>query len=42
MKAGQEFFQALVRSFYKGISAVFLVYAIDKEDSLQALRKWVD
>lgn len=27
-------FKALVRSFYHGISAVFLVYAIDKETSL--------
>lgn len=41
-QAGQEFFQALVRSFYKGISAVFLVYAIDKADSLRALRRWVE
>lgn len=42
MKAGQEFFQALVRSFYQGISAVFLVYAIDKAETLKELRRWVD
>ena len=42
IKAGQEFFKALVRTFYKGISAVFLVYAIDKADSLHELRRWVD
>jgi GTPase SAR1 family protein len=28
---GQELLKALVRSFYQGISAVFLVYAMDKE-----------
>jgi GTPase SAR1 family protein len=28
--AGQETFKAIVRSFYKGIAAAFLVYSIDK------------
>lgn len=29
--AGQETFKAVVRSFYKGAAAAFLVYEIDKE-----------
>ena len=39
--AGQETFKAVVRSFYKGVAAAFLVYAIDKEESFQALKSWV-
>lgn len=30
-----------MRTFYKGISAVFLVYAINSLESLQELRNWV-
>ena len=29
MKAGQEAFRAIVRSFYKGIAGVFLTFAMD-------------
>jgi hypothetical protein len=29
-----------VRSFYKGISAVFFVYAIDNEQSFRELKAW--
>lgn len=40
IQAGQEAFRAIVRSFYKGIAAVFLAFALDLEDSLDALRVW--
>lgn len=36
-QAGQEFFRSLVRSFYKGIAAVFFVFAIDNKQSLKQL-----
>ena len=29
IKAGQEAFRAIVRSFYKGIAGVFLSFALD-------------
>ena len=34
-------FRSVVRSFYKGISAVFLLYAVDRAESLQDLEEWV-
>lgn len=40
-QAGQEFFRALVRSFYKGIAAVFFVFALDTRASLKELEGWV-
>jgi GTPase SAR1 family protein len=40
IKAGQELFRAVVRSFYKGISAVFFVYAIDRATSFEELKAW--
>jgi Ras-related protein Rab-2A len=40
IKAGQEAFRAIVRSFYKGIAAVFLTFAMDNEESLDALKIW--
>lgn len=39
--AGQETFKAVVRSFYKGVCAVFLIYQIDKVESFQSLKGWV-
>lgn len=30
----------MARSFYKGISAVFLTFSLDKEDTLEGLRGW--
>ena len=41
IQAGQEAFRAIVRSFYKGIAAVFLSFAIDNEESLDTLKSWV-
>ena len=42
MLAGQELFKAVVRTFYKGISAVFLVFAINNLKSFHELRNWVE
>ena len=39
-QAGQEAFRAIVRSFYKGISGVFLAFALDDEQTLEALKIW--
>lgn len=39
-KAGQELFRSLVKSFYKGISAVFFVYSVDSLESFDDLRSW--
>lgn len=35
-------FRSLVKSFYKGISAVFLVYSVDCLQSFKDLRAWAD
>ena len=40
-QAGQEAFRAIVRSFYKGIAAVFLSFSLTSDESLDALRTWV-
>jgi hypothetical protein len=40
MQAGQELFRSLVKSFYKGISAVFFVYSMDSLESFQQLQSW--
>ena len=40
-KAGQEAFRAIVRSFYKGIAGVFLSFALDNMETLEALRIWL-
>ncbi len=40
-EAGQELFRAVVRSFYKGISAVFLLYSIDNSKSFQEVKDWM-
>ena len=40
MQAGQELFRSLVKSFYKGISAVFFVYSVDSMDSFKELQSW--
>ncbi len=42
IQAGQELFRAVVRSFYKGISAVFLLYAINKEQTFIDLKNWMN
>jgi GTPase SAR1 family protein len=34
-EAGQELFRAVVRSFYKSISAVFLLYSIDNSKEVK-------
>lgn len=40
MKAGQEAFKAIVRTFYKGIAGVFLAFSINSEESLETLISW--
>jgi len=40
LQAGQEAFKAIVRSFYKGIAAVFLTFALNSEESLEGLKAW--
>jgi GTPase SAR1 family protein len=41
IQAGQEVFRSIVRSFYKGITGVFLSFALDRSDTLDALRGWI-
>lgn len=41
IQAGQELFRAVVRSFYRGISAVYLLYAIDDAKTFQELKCWM-
>ena len=41
IQAGQELFRAVVRSFYRGISAVYLLYAIDDAQTFQELKCWM-
>ena len=41
IQAGQQAFRAIVRSFYKGIAAVFLSFSLTNEESLEALRTWI-
>ncbi len=31
-----------MRSFYKGIAAVFFIFAVDRLESLKELQGWVD
>jgi GTPase SAR1 family protein len=38
---GQENFKALTRSFYKGVSSVLLVYAIDRYETFEQLSSWM-
>ncbi|CAD8084579.1 unnamed protein product [Paramecium sonneborni] len=39
--AGQESFRSIVRSFYRNVTAVFLVYNITKRDTLEKLDGWL-
>lgn len=41
MKAGQEAFRAIMRSFYKGISGIIFTFGIDNEESFNNLDGWV-
>ena len=41
MKAGQEAFRAIMRSFYKGISGIIFTFGIDNEESFNNLEGWV-
>lgn len=40
-QVGQENFKSVTRSFYKGIAAVLLVYAIDGYESFEQLENWM-
>ena len=41
IQAGQELFRAVVRSFYRGICAVYLLYTIDNAKTFQELKGWL-
>lgn len=41
IKVGQETFRAIVRSFYKGVSAIILTYSIDRQESFEQLSSWM-
>ena len=38
---GQEAFRAIVRSFYKGVSAIILCYSIERYESFEQLSNWM-
>lgn len=40
MKCGQEIYRSVVSSFYKGASAVFLVYDVSKRKTFDNLESW--
>lgn len=40
-QVGQEIFKSLVRSFYKGVSGILLMYSIEKQESFQQLADWI-
>ncbi|CAD8097957.1 unnamed protein product [Paramecium sonneborni] len=39
--AGQESFRSVVRSFYRKVAAVFLVYSVANKQSLERLNSWL-
>ena len=41
IKAGQESFKSITRSYYKGSIAAFLVFDISRRDSFTNLSKWI-
>lgn len=40
-KAGQEQFRSMVRNFYRGSAAVFVVYSVNQRDSFELLSEWI-
>ena len=40
-KVGQETFRSIVRSFYKGVSGILLMYSIERQESFQQLADWM-
>ena len=38
---GQEAFKSVVRSFYKGVSAVLVLYSIDKLETFEQVETWM-
>lgn len=40
--AGQETFKSIVRNFYKGSQAVFLVYSIADRKSFNEIEEWLE
>ncbi len=41
IQVGQEAYKSVVRSFYKGVSAILLVYSIDKQETYDQLNIWM-
>ena len=41
MQAGQESFQAITRSYYKGSIAAFLAFDITSRSSFESLHRWL-
>ncbi|CAK66375.1 unnamed protein product (macronuclear) [Paramecium tetraurelia] len=39
--AGQEQFRSMIKSFYRGAAAVFVLYSINQRDSFEKLQEWL-
>ncbi|CAD8202605.1 unnamed protein product [Paramecium pentaurelia] len=39
--AGQEQFRSMIKSFYRGAAAVFVLYSINQRDSFEKLQDWL-
>lgn len=41
MKAGQEAFKSIIRSFYRNSASVFIIYNVTRRDSFENVDAWV-
>ncbi|CAD8207258.1 unnamed protein product [Paramecium octaurelia] len=39
--AGQEQFRSMIKSFYRGAAAVFVLYSVNQRDSFEKLHEWL-
>ncbi|CAD8194361.1 unnamed protein product [Paramecium octaurelia] len=39
--AGQEQFRSMIKSFYRGAAAVFVLYGVNQRDSFEKLHEWL-
>lgn len=42
IKAGQEAFRSITRSYYRGACSALLVYDISRRESFERLEKWLE